>query len=121
LTSLLALTGDRLEVLGGSIADALRDICIERRPIEGSNGLFDVVPRPIQRLRASLFRRASANDSGSAVCTKLLQAIEDIREHYSEPPEEARHPDITVEQPWPSAARCTWDAAVVLRVGANRK
>jgi hypothetical protein len=121
LADLIGMPGDSLQVLGGAIADALRELCVERRPIEGSNGVFDMVPRPIQQLRAALFRRASGNDSGSAVCARLLHTIEDAREHYGEPPEEARHPDIAIEQPWPLVARGAWDAATRLRDGASRQ
>ncbi len=108
---LLALPGDRLEALSGAIADALRNLCVEHRPIDGSGGVYDVVPRPMRKFRARLFARASANDSGSAACTRLLQFIDQIREDYGESAEEARHPDITVGQPWPAAARCAWEAS----------
>ena len=111
LADLLALPGDRLEALSEAIADALRDLCVEHRPIDGSSGVNDVVPRPIRKFRARFFARASANDSGSAACTRLLEYIDQIREDYGEPAEEARHPDITIGQPWPAAARCAWEAS----------
>ncbi len=114
LADLLALPGDRLRALSGAIADALRGLCLERRPIDGSSGVYDVVPRPMAKCRARLFARASANDSGSGACTRLLEHIDQVREDYGETAEEARHPDITIGQPWPAVAQCAWEASARL-------
>ena len=62
LLDFLAIPGDRLEAISGAIADALTDLCVERRPVEGSGGLYIVEPRPVRKVRARLFARASANE-----------------------------------------------------------
>jgi hypothetical protein len=114
LAEFLEISGERLEVLSRAIGDVLRDVCLERRPIDGSNSMYDLIPRSVPSLRARLFARANAGDSASPACARLLQLIDGIREDYGEPAEEARHPDITVGQPWPPAARHAWETSMRL-------
>ncbi|MCW5785140.1 MAG: toll/interleukin-1 receptor domain-containing protein [Nitrospirales bacterium] len=102
---LIALPGDRLQALEDTIAGALRDLCTEHQPIEGSGSAYEIVPRPICKLRARLFARACEAESGSDVCERLLEHIDEIREDYGKPAEEARHPNITIGQPWPAVAQ----------------
>ncbi len=110
----LSIPGDRLQVLESAIANAMRNLCIEHRPIEGSNDLRDVVPRPLNDLRAKLFVRANEDRVGSAACVRLLQIVEEYRDDYGRPIEERRHPDITVGRPWPAAAYSAWTASAEL-------
>jgi hypothetical protein len=114
LADFLEIPGEHLELLCRAIAEPLRDLCVEHRPIEGSNGMYDVIPRSVRSLRARLFARANAGDSASPACARLLQTIDSIREDYGELAEETRHPDITVGQPWPPAAGRAWDASIRL-------
>jgi hypothetical protein len=99
LIDLLTLPGDLLVALSGAIAYALRDLCVEHRPIEGSSGVYDIHPRPVHKLRAQLFARANANDSGSGACMQLLEYMDQFRENDGAPAEEIRHPGISLGQP----------------------
>ncbi len=108
---LIALPGDRLQTLWGPIAGALRDLCIQNQPIEGSGNVHETVPRPVRKLRARLFARACGADPGSEVCRRWLELIDEIREVFGRPAEEARHPDITIGQPWPAVAQSAWEAS----------
>lgn len=118
---LVALPSERLAALNGAIAEALRNLCIEYRPIAASAGAYDLVPRPARMVRSALFARASADDPGAAVCRKLLEHMEDLRDDYGAPAEETRHPDIRVGEPWPTVARLAWDASARLVQGASGK
>jgi hypothetical protein len=111
IVDIVSLSADRLNRLTGAISDALRDVCVERRPIPGQSGLSDLVPRPVDRLRAKLFVRVQANDEGSSACVKLLNAIDHWRDDYGAPYEEERHPDIASGAPWPQIAHSAWEAA----------
>ncbi|VUX55557.1 protein of unknown function [uncultured Woeseiaceae bacterium] len=111
LTELLAVPEDRLARLGGAIEAALRDLSVQHRPVEGSEGLSEIVPRPISKFRAVAFARASADSAGSEACMRLLMFVDVLRDEYGESFEESRHPDISIGKPWPPAARCAWEAS----------
>lgn len=108
---LIAFPGDRLQIFVGPITNALRDLCIERRPIEGSENTYEIVPCPVSKLRARLFARAAGTDSGSENCRRLLEHIDEIWEFYGKPPEKPRHPNIMIGQPWPAVAQSAWEAS----------
>lgn len=105
--------------LSPAIAYALRGLCVANRPMDGSSGMSEIVPRSVQTLRAKLFGRANHNNEGAAECARLLQVIDDLRDDYGEPAEEARHPDISIGQPWPPAARQAWEASARLLQQVN--
>ena len=115
LREIIALPGGRLIRLAGAISDALRSLSVEDRPMVGADHLRDRVPRPIPELRAQLFRRAMADEKVSPTCSKLLQSIDEWREWYGDPVNESRHPDISLEKPWPPIAQPAWDAAAEFR------
>ena len=114
LARFLDIPGSSLKRLSPAIADALRELCVVHRPMSGSSGASDIVPRSVQTLRAKLFARANDDSPGAEECARLLQLIDDLRDNYGEPTEEARHPDISVGQPWPPAARHAWEASAQL-------
>jgi hypothetical protein len=115
MREVIALPGPTVKQLGGAIADALRDICIEDRPVEGVHQAYDRAPRAIPYLRAELFARVVAADEASATCARLLQVIDQWREGYGDPADEARHPDLALGKPWPPVAQIAWDAAARFR------
>jgi hypothetical protein len=115
MREVLSLPALTVRHLGGAIADALRDICIEGRPAEGGDQAYERAPRAIPALRADLFARVVSGDESSATCARLLQVIDDWREGYGEPAGEPRHPNLTLGKPWPPLAQLAWDAAVQLR------
>ena len=105
----LKLPEERLQVLGNSLSEAIQGLAINRLPIDG--GFFKVKPRPIPNVRAILFERSICKDSPSSVCTRLLQEIEESREHDGVPHGEPRHPNILIGKPWPMIAKVVWDAS----------
>jgi len=111
LNALLDLTADRLKLLSGAICDALQDMVVERRSVEGEAYLEELVPKEISELRSKLFTRTLEGGQITQICTMLLQAIDDWRDGYGEPINEARHPEISLRKPWPSIAQAAWDAA----------
>jgi len=108
---LTALPGDRLQTFEGAIAGALRDLCAEHQPIEESGSTYEIVPSPVRKLRARLFARTGDADPGAEVARRLLEHIDEIREDYGKPAEEARHPDIMIKKPWPGEAQSAWEAS----------
>ncbi len=114
LARILDIPANNLECLTPAIAQALRELCVMHRPLDGSSGMSQIVPRSVQMLRAKLFAHANDNSPGAEACGLLLQVIADIRDDHGEPAEEARHPDISIGHPWPSAARHAWEASAKL-------
>lgn len=112
----VALPGSTVKQLGGAIADALRDICIEDLPANAAHQPYERVPRAITALRAQLFARALVEDDASSTCARLLQVIDDWREGYGDPVDEARHPDIALGKPWPPLAQIAWNWSAHLRL-----
>jgi hypothetical protein len=120
LSRILDIPAKSLKSLSPAIAEALRELCVVHRPMEGSNGMSEIVPHSVQTLRAKLFARASDNSPGAEECGQLLQFIDDMRDDYGEPAEEARHPDISIGQPWPPAAKHAWAASAQLLQRTDR-
>ena len=120
MREVVALPSPIVKQLGGPIADALRDICIEDRPVDGVHQAYDKAPRPIPALRAELFARVVAVDEASPTCARLLQVIDEWREGYGDPADEPRHPDIALGKPWPPVAQSVWGAASLLRSQQTR-
>ena len=120
LARFLDIPANSFTSLSPAIAEALRGLCVVNRPMDGSSGMSEIVPRSVQTLRAKLFARANDDSPGAEECARLLQLIDDLRDNYGEPTEEARHPDISVGQPWPPAARHAWEASARLLQQVNR-
>lgn len=111
LNELLDIPGDRLMQMSDAIQAALHELCITRRPVEGSGGLAEIVPRPINAFRAAAFARLSSGADGSEACARLLMYVDAIRADYGETSDETRHPDIRAGKPWPPAALRAWEAS----------
>jgi len=119
LARFLDIPANSFTSLSPAIAEALRGLCVVNRPIDESRGMSEIVPRSVQTLRAKLFARANDDSPGAEECARLLQVIDDLRDDYGEPAEEARHPDISIGQPWPPAARHAWEASARLLQQVN--
>jgi hypothetical protein len=111
MSAVVALPAPAVKQLGGAISDALRALCVEDQPVEGVNHVYDRAPRAIPTLRAELFARVVTSDEASATCAALLHAIDQWREGYGDPADEARHPDLALGKPWPPVAQIAWEAA----------
>jgi hypothetical protein len=108
-----------IAAIGGAIADALHNICVEDQPVEGQTGMFERVPRPIPKVRAKLFAKANAGGADADDCIRLLQTIDDWRDGFGDPWDEERHPDLSVDRAWPPVAQSAWNAALGLRKNAE--
>lgn len=119
LARFLDIPANSFRSLSPAIAEALRELCVVNRPMDGSSGMSEMVPRPVQTLRAKLFARANDDSPRAEECARLLQVIDDLRDDYGEPAEETRHPDISIGQPWPTAAKHAWEASARLLQQVN--
>jgi len=113
LIKFLDLPANRLQQLGGPLSDALKELCLAHHPVGG--GAFEVEAHPIPAIRAKLFERSTTGNPAAAVCTWLLQVIEEWRERYGAASDEPRHPNIQIGEPWPVFAKVAWDASIELR------
>lgn len=86
----------------GSLANAVRNAALERRPVEDSNAnAYEEFSVSLAELRRDLFRLALANGPRSRLAEACLIEIEELRDEHGRIDDEPRHPDISSGQPWP--------------------
>lgn len=117
LNECLELPAGPLNHFKPAITQMLQYVCVDERPIEGQGGAFEREPRAIPQIRAKLFARSQLDDGAATACLQMLQAIDEWREGYGDPLDEARHPDLSVQKAWPPVGQLAWDASQRLRKG----
>lgn len=93
----------RLEnALGRRFLDqrAIEEAVTERRPHEGMQNAYDIVPRPAAALRANLLAMVADGGSRDAAARRLAD-IDLVRDEYGWPEYDPRHPDLASGRAWP--------------------
>ncbi|WP_172274526.1 ATP-binding protein [Caulobacter sp. RHG1] len=93
----------RLEnALGRGFLDrhAIEEAVTERRPYEGMQNAYDIVPRPAAALRASLLAMVTDGGSRDAAARRLAD-IDLARDEHGSPEYDPRHPDLASGRAWP--------------------
>jgi hypothetical protein len=82
---------------------AVHDLTFKDRPIDGSNA-FEREPSDLSSLRAALFQIYVDGGPQALFAARLLQVIDSQRDIYGRPPSEPRHPNLSLNVPWPREA-----------------
>ena len=59
---------------------------------------------PVGKLRKALFDLLNGSSAEAAVAKRCLNAIDELRDEHGIAADDARHPDVMSERPWPSEA-----------------
>jgi len=73
----------------------------EHRPIDESQGGYDIVPRACNSIRQRIFEMATGSHKGKRAALSLLLSNESGRINMGRPREEPRHPKLSSRIPWP--------------------
>ncbi|MGD0279669.1 MAG: hypothetical protein ABSC11_10220, partial [Smithella sp.] len=85
----------------GLFKSAIENICLEKRPIEGSPNTYELYSVDTSELRKRLFALVIAKGSEMPVAVQCLTVIDQIRDRYGHLDFEPRHPDIENGTSWP--------------------
>lgn len=92
------------QVYDGQMARAVESVAVDKVPVtEGSNA-YSIYPAPVGSLRKALFDQLSDSSRNAAIAKQCLEAIDRLRDEYGIAANDARHPDVTSERPWPPEA-----------------
>jgi hypothetical protein len=88
----------------GQMARAVEAAAVDKVPIaEGSNS-YSIYPAPVGGLRKALFDLLNGSPREAAIAKKCLEAIDRLRDKHGIAADDARHPDVMSERPWPPEA-----------------
>jgi hypothetical protein len=88
----------------GQMARAVEAAAVDKVPIaEGSNS-YSIYPAPVGGLRKALFDLLNGSPREAAIAKKCLEAIDRLRDEHGIAADDARHPDVMSERPWPPEA-----------------
>jgi hypothetical protein len=76
-------------------------VAVHKIPVaEGSNA-YSIYPAPVGSLRKALFDQLDGLPMKAAIARRCLEAIDKLRDEHGIAANDARHPDVTSERPWP--------------------
>ena len=88
----------------GWLAEAIRNVAVDRQPLEGSPYMFNVFSAPLKCLREALFKMITESKPESTLAEACLTEIDKHRDIYGRVEGEPRHPNIESGKAWPLAA-----------------
>lgn len=109
----LALIRDdaaRSQTFQQDLEDAVYDVAIAHKPHENSN-VYELVPVAAPKFRADLFGMTLEGTVQGRLAAAALEHLDDLRDSYGAPQSEPRHPNLSTDRPWPSAAAAAGAAA----------
>jgi hypothetical protein len=88
----------------GQMASAVEAVAIDKVPVAEGSNTYNIYPAPVGDLRKALFDLLSAAPTEAAVAKKCLETVDRLRDEYGIAANDARHPDVMSERPWPPEA-----------------
>ena len=88
----------------GLMARAVEAVALDHVPVAGSSNVFNIYPASVGNLRKKLFGFLGGSPAKAALAQKCLEAIDCARDEYGIAANDARHPDVLAERPWPPEA-----------------
>jgi hypothetical protein len=86
------------------MARAVEAVAVDKVPVaEGSNS-YSIYSAPVGGLRKALFDQLNGPPMKAAIAKKCLEAIDKLRDEHGIAADDARHPDVMSERPWPPEA-----------------
>ncbi len=95
------------EPYNGEMARAVEAVAVDKVPTaEGSNA-YNIYPAPVRKLRKALFELLNGSSVEASIAKQCLNAIDKLRDEYGIAADDARHPDVMSERPWPLEAKAS--------------
>jgi hypothetical protein len=88
----------------GQMASAVEAVAVDKVPVAEGSNTYNIYPAPVEDLRKALFDLLSASPTEAAVAKKCLETVDRLRDEYGIAANDARHPDVMSERPWPQEA-----------------
>lgn len=73
-------------------------------PVSDGSNAYSIYPAPVGELRKALFDLLNGSSMEAAIAKKCLEAIDGLRDEHGIAADDARHPDVMSERPWPPEA-----------------
>ena len=88
----------------GRMASTVRAVALRQVPISKGSNSFYIYPASVAHVRKFLFGLLGGTEQEAALAKSCLVEIDVLRDEYGIAANDARHPDVTSEIPWPSEA-----------------
>jgi hypothetical protein len=88
----------------GQMAQAVEAVAIDKVPVAEGSNTYSIYPAPVGDLRKALFDLLSGSPAEAALAKKCLETIDEFRDEHGIAANDARHPDVMSEHPWPLEA-----------------
>lgn len=91
----------------GQMSRAVEAIAREKVPIGEDSNTYNIYPASVGELRRALFGMLQGSSVEASLAGRCLEAIDVLRDEYGIAADDARHPDVMSERPWPPEAQIT--------------
>jgi hypothetical protein len=91
----------------GQITRAVEAVATEKVPVEEHSNAYNIYPASVGELRKALFGMLQSSSAEASLAGRCLEAIDVLRDQYGIAADDARHPDVMSERPWPPEAQVT--------------
>jgi hypothetical protein len=88
----------------GQMAQAVEAVAIDKVPVAEGSNTYSIYPAPVGDLRKALFDLLTGSPAEAALAKKCLETIDEFRDEHGIAANDARHPDVMSEHPWPLEA-----------------
>jgi hypothetical protein len=88
----------------GRMESTVRAVALREVPVSDGSNSFHINPASVAHIRKILFDLLSGTSQETALATSCLTAIDVLRDEYGIAANDARHPDVMSEAPWPTEA-----------------
>jgi hypothetical protein len=92
------------QVYDGQMARAIEAVAVDKVPVTEGSNFHSMYPAPVGDLRKTLFDLLNGSPREAAIAKNCLEAIDRLRDEHGIAADDARHPDVMSERPWPPEA-----------------
>jgi hypothetical protein len=89
----------------GRMASTVRAVALREVPVSDGSNAFHIHPASVAHIRKILFDLLAGTSQEAELATSCLTDIDVLRDEYGIAANDARHPDVMSEAPWPTEAR----------------
>jgi hypothetical protein len=86
---------------GGLMPYGIEDYVTHRKPVDENNNMFNIVPSSAVEIRKRLLDMSVNDPERNEAASRVLAAIDELRNEHGRPEDEPRHPDLDSGIPWP--------------------
>jgi hypothetical protein len=91
----------------GQMARAVEAVAVDKVPVAEGSNTYSIYPAPVGKLRKAFFDLLNGSPVEPAIAKKCLEAIDELRDEHGIAADDARHPAVMSERPWPPEAKAS--------------